>query len=89
MKTLILVVFAFVSMNLFAKDYVVGIKGMHCESCVEKITKKFQTLPEVETVKIDLTTESMTLVTKKNKTLTTDVIKSTVADAGYSVTSIK
>jgi copper chaperone CopZ len=76
-------------MNAFAKNYVVGIKGMHCESCVEKITSKFQTLPEVESVKINLETESMTLVTKKDKVIANEVIKKTVADAGYTVSTIK
>ena len=77
------------SLNAFAKNYVVGIKGMHCESCVEKITTKFQTLPEVESVKINLETESMTLVTKKDKIIADELIKKTVSDAGYSVSTIK
>ena len=79
----------FLSFNAFAKNYVVGIKGMHCESCVEKITTKFQTLPEVESVKINLETESMTLVTKKDKVVSEAVIKKTVSDAGYTVSTIK
>ncbi|MFZ4713367.1 MAG: heavy-metal-associated domain-containing protein [Bacteriovoracaceae bacterium] len=77
------------SFSAFAKNYTVGIKGMHCESCVEKITLKFKSMPEVESVKIDLNTESMTLMTKKDKELSEKTIKTTVADAGYSVTAIK
>jgi copper chaperone CopZ len=77
------------SLNAFAKNYVVGIKGMHCESCVEKITAKFQILPEVESVKINLETESMTLVTKKDKVIANELIKKTVSDAGYTVSTIK
>ena len=66
--------------------YEVNIPGMHCNMCVNKVTKFFMELDEVEDVEVDLETRMATITSEEP--LSEEVIKKTVSSAGYEATSI-
>jgi copper chaperone CopZ len=41
-----------------------AVKGMHCGSCVEKVTKALQTVPGVQAVSVDLATNTAEVVSE-------------------------
>ena len=72
----------------FAETIHVGVNGLVCAFCVKGIEKSFGKVDAVENVHVDLDKKLVTLVTKKDQTLDDALIKKTITDAGYNVTSI-
>ena len=64
------------------------VNGMVCAFCATGIEKTFRKQPEVESVKVDLPTKSVTIRTKPGKTLSDAKIKEIVTYSGYTMGNI-
>ncbi len=69
------------------KRKIVGIEGMHCDKCAEKVDKALEELSDIDSVKVNLK--------KKTATIFYDgdvddlLIQKTIEELGYVVTGIK
>jgi copper chaperone CopZ len=63
---------------------VLDIKGMHCDSCVQNISRHLQALPGVRDVKVDLTAQSARVSHDESICGTGDLLNA-VRKAGYQV----
>lgn len=73
---------------VMAETVHVGVNGLVCAFCVKGIEKSFKKVDAVENVHVDLDKKLVTLTTKKDQKIDDATIKTTIADAGYNVTSI-
>ena len=93
MKYLLLVV----SLDLFlpslsgfaTPSYKVTVKGMVCSFCAQGIEKKIKALSETKDVYVDLKNRLVVVEVKEGLTLSQDVIRKNIKDAGYEVKSIE
>ena len=67
----------------------VSIKGMHCVSCANKVTKKLQAVPNVKSASVDPEKGSAVVVTADGKELSPKAIWEAVEGAGYKPTELK
>ena len=72
----------------FAETIKVQVNGVVCAFCAKGIEKSFKKNDAVKSVKVDLETKQVTLVTKPTKTVDDDTITQTITDAGFDVTDI-
>ena len=70
---------------LFGKKIttVVTVDGMHCGHCSAKVEQALKAIEGVKKVKADLETKAVTIISKIE--LDSDVIKTVVAEAGFTV----
>lgn len=70
---------------LFGKKIttVVTVDGMHCGHCKAKVEQAIKAIEGVKKVSADLETGEVTILSKCD--LDSDVIKTVVADAGFTV----
>lgn len=70
---------------LFGKKIttVVTVDGMHCGHCKAKVEQAIKAIEGVKKVSADLETGAVTIISKCD--LDSDVIKTVVADAGFTV----
>ncbi len=70
---------------LFGKKIttVVTVDGMHCGHCKAKVEQAIKAIEGVKKVSADLETGKVTILSKCD--LDSDVIKTVVADAGFTV----
>jgi Cu+-exporting ATPase len=61
----------------------VGIGGMTCASCVARVERAIRRLPEVQSVSVNLATESARVVWASAEGVNEAKLKRTVRDAGY------
>jgi copper chaperone CopZ len=64
------------------KDETIGIKGMHCKSCAERIEKKLSRLKGVERVKVSLPDEQAS-VRYDPKQISVAAVEEEIRDLGY------
>lgn len=64
------------------KKIVLGIEGMHCDGCVNRLTKVLKALDGVVDTKVSLENKSAEIEYDENE-LELDDIKQTVSDAGF------
>ena len=64
------------------KKIVLGIEGMHCDGCVNRLTKVLKALDGVVDAKVSLENKSAEIEYDENE-LELDDIKQTVSDAGF------
>lgn len=89
MKTLIVLITLFTSLNVFAGEKInITVKGMVCSFCSQGITKKFTDQPAVKTVNVNLDNHLVSLELKDDQKITDEVITKTLTDAGYGVEKI-
>lgn len=89
MKKIILAISLLTSLQTYAGEKInITVKGMVCSFCSQGITKKFQALPEVAVVKVNLDEHLVAIETKEGSALTDESITKVLADAGYSVAKI-
>jgi len=72
-----------------AETTLASVNGMVCAFCATGIEKSFRKQPAVDKVKVDLESKVVTVETKANQTLGDDIVKSVIAEAGYTVTGIE
>ena len=63
------------------------IKGMSCQHCVKHVTNALQEVAGVTAVKVDLNQANATVET--DGSVSEQVLKDAVAEAGYEVTAIR
>lgn len=68
-----------------AEQVTVTVKGMVCSFCAQGIKKTFGKLESVKNVEVDLDKKFVKLDLKDNATLSDEVIKEAINDAGYEV----
>ena len=73
----------------FAKDINVQVKGMVCSMCAQGIQKKFNKLPEVKEIKVDLDKKIVSIQTKDDKDISDGDITKIITEAGYNVAKIE
>lgn len=66
---------------------ILTIQGMSCMNCVKQVHDALMELPEVNSVNIDIRTDTVFLDVKGN--VDNDKIKNVVDDTGYEVTDIQ
>jgi copper chaperone CopZ len=93
MKHLLLVVslgLSFTSLSSFATpSYKVTVNGMVCSFCAQGIEKKMKALSETKDVYVGLKNHLVVVEVKDGLTLSQDVIRKIIKDAGYEVKSIE
>ena len=93
MKHLLLVVglgLSLTSLSGFATpSYKVTMKGMVCSFCAQGIEKKMKALSETKDVYVGLKNRLVVVEVKDGLTLSQDVIKKIIKDAGYEVKSVE
>lgn len=75
------------SINALAeqKTTTVVVEGMTCASCARAIERSLKKHPEVDSVKISISSERVTLTFKEGKDLAPDQISQAIKEAGYKV----
>jgi len=69
------------------KRKIIGIEGMHCERCADKIDKALEELSDVERVRVDLKKKTATVFYDND--VDSLLLQKVIEDLGYSVTGIK
>ena len=69
------------------KEMTIGIEGMMCAHCTGRVEKALSEIAGVTEVTVSL--EGKNAVVKAEDSVTADVLKQTVLDAGYEVTGIQ
>lgn len=88
-KIIIALVFILSPGFVFADEMHVTVKGMVCSFCAQGIKKNFGKHPEVSEVEPDLDKNLVVIKTKEGQSLSDEVIKEVINDAGYEVTNIE
>ena len=65
----------------------ITVEGMMCEHCANAVKSALESVDGIDSVKVDLKKKSVKI--KGNDNISDDAVKSAVADAGYTVTSIE
>ena len=90
MKKLLLITALLLAPTLAnAEEIKAKVNGMVCAYCAQGIEKALQKQPGVEHVKVDLDNNIVVIHTKAVGDVSDDIIKSTVTDAGFTVTEIE
>lgn len=82
----VLIVFA---SSAYAETIKASVNGLVCAFCATAIEKTFKAKPAVDTVKVDLDTKLVTIITKEGQNLDDETVKKLITDAGYAITDIK
>ena len=78
------------SLNSFATpSYKVTMNGMVCSFCAQGIEKKMKALSKTKDIYFDLKNRLVVVEVKDGLTLSQDVIRKIIKDAGYEVKSIE
>ena len=67
----------------------VKAKGLVCDFCARALEKVIMKRPEVEGMKVDLTSKVIAIRLKKGRSLDDETIKSLVTAAGYNIEAIE
>ena len=67
------------------KKVILGIEGMHCEGCSNRLTKVLQALDGVSLAKVSLENKNAEVEYDEDK-IDFDDIKQAIEDAGFEVT---
>lgn len=76
------------SMPALAETIHVGVNGLVCAFCAKGIENSFGKYDVVESIKVDLDEKLVTITTAAPQSLSDEVIRQTITDAGYMVTGI-
>jgi periplasmic mercuric ion binding protein len=66
-----------------------NVNGMVCAFCAQGIEKKMRALSQTKDVYVNLKQRVVAVELKEGQTLSNDVVKDLIKDAGYEVTSIE
>ena len=89
-KILILLVLLLVSVksNAQISKAEIRVTGLTCSMCSNAVNKKLKSLVEVETVNIDLNTNTFIVILKKNNTVSPLIFKESIEKAGFFIGSL-
>jgi copper chaperone CopZ len=85
---LIIVVLVAVATSSWAETIRTTVNGMVCAFCATGIEKTFRKQSEVESVKVDLASKTVTIKTKPGATLSDAKVKEIVTFSGYTMGKI-
>ncbi len=71
------------------KIYKINIEGMHCKTCVYRVTKSLKKLKEVREVEVDLDDGTATVLLNDGMDLKPEALEEAVKDSGYNPVSVK
>lgn len=79
------------SISAFAAGELIQVKakGLVCDYCARALEKVFKKRPEVQDLKVDLTTKDISIQLKEGQTMGDATIMKLVTDSGYNVDVIK
>jgi mercuric ion binding protein len=77
------ILFPLLSSAALADTITAKVNGMVCAFCATGIEESFKKQPAVDTVKVDLDKQLVTIHTRPGKTLDDKTVKKVVTDAGY------
>ena len=80
---------SFVTLFAQTKQTQVTVSGLACPVCSYGLEKKLKQIDGIENLKIDLKTGLVTFTMKEGKTVSDEVIRQKVKEAGYTVKEIK
>lgn len=89
MKRIVALTLLLSSFSTFAESIQIKVSGMVCTMCAQGIQKKFSALPEVEKLEVNMDNKVVNITTKEGQTLSDEVIKKHITEAGYNVASIE
>ena len=69
------------------KRKIIGIEGMHCEKCADKIERALEELSDIENVKVNLKKKTATVYYDND--VDSLLLQKTIDELGYTVTGIK
>lgn len=79
----------FVPTFAMADEITVTVKGMVCSFCAQGIKKTFGKVDGIKNVDVDLDKKVVKLSVEDGKSLSDDLVKETITDAGYEVLTIE
>ena len=88
MKTLLVLLRAFATGNLYAETVSAKVNGMVCAFCAQGIEKKLRAQKATQDVFVSLENKVVAVALKSGQTLSDDTMKQVITDAGYAVTGI-
>lgn len=71
------------------KVYRINIEGMHCKTCIYRVTKSLKKLKEVREVEVDLDDGTATVLLNDGMDLKPEALEEAVKDSGYNPVSVK
>ena len=89
MKKIFLVTLLMMSSTVFAEKMEVKVKGMVCSFCTNGVEKTFKAREEVKSIKVDMDEKLVSIDFKDQKTMSDDLVKKLITDAGFNVASVK
>ena len=69
------------------KKKIIGVEGMHCNNCAEKIEHSLEELTDVEKVKVELNKKRVIVFFSND--VDSLLLKNVIEELGYTVTGIK
>jgi copper chaperone CopZ len=71
------------------KSYRINVEGMHCKTCVYRVTKSLKKLPQVKDVAVDLDNGTATVKLNDGEDVTPEALEEAIKDSGYKPNGIK
>ena len=71
------------------KQYEAKVDGLSCPICSYGLEKKLKSIDGIYNIKIELTTGLVTFAVKEGKTVTEELLKKKVKEAGYTLKEMK
>lgn len=69
------------------KKYIIGVTGMHCEACSNRIKNTLEEISEVNSIKVNL--KKNEVIINYDNEIDTELIQNKIEKLGYTVTGIK
>lgn len=88
MKKLFIATLVLGSLNVMAETVDVKVSGMVCSMCAQGIQKKFSSQESIKKLNVDMDNKLVSIETKDGQTISDEVIKKLITEAGYNVASI-
>lgn len=64
-------------------DVVLQVRGMACDMCAQNMKRSLESMAEVESARVDLETQRVQIRRTDQGTLSEEMLRETVTDAGY------
>ena len=78
-----------ITLSAQTKQTLIIVSGLACPVCSYGLEKKLKQIDGIENLNIELKTGLVTFTMKEGKTVTEEVLKKKVIDAGYTMKEIK
>ncbi len=72
-----------ISINAKAEEITVGIEGMTCQACVNKVTERLMAINGIEKVEVDLENKTANLKVSDDMHIPESLIKTVITSTGF------